>query len=181
MLKRLLNWGRKSANAASVNEKAALKWLDGYAHQTTDELILLADSHRVDSVVLAFEEALVAKADRLGLAKLSKPERVILVVEAIEREVNSDGFDGLFRNSSKEHAADFVSALTAIGRPDVAELAAQALTTLRLKGRPTTAAIDRTMDRDDDQRDEALADLDARYYKLAVTLPPPCCHSSGCA
>jgi hypothetical protein len=172
MLKRLLNFGRKPTKMPSVAGTQRPRWLDGYAGQTTDELIRLADSHRVDSVALAFEQAVAAKAARIGIANLSEPERVILAVEAIEREVNSDGFDGLLRNASKEHAPDFEAALTAIGRPDVAELARDALATLRLKGRPTVAAIDRAMDREDDARDEALSELDGRYYAVAGDLAP---------
>jgi len=37
---------------------AALKWLDRYSAESTDELIALENEYRLDSIVLAFEEAL---------------------------------------------------------------------------------------------------------------------------
>jgi hypothetical protein len=172
MLKRCFGRGRKPAKAGRSSEPETTGWLPGYSGQTTDALIALADRYRADSIVLAFELALVMKAGRIGRAKLSEPERVILAVEAIEREVNSDGFDGLLRHGSNEHAAEFEPALTAIGRSDVAELARDALATLRLTGRPTAEAITRAMDREDDIRDVSLSALDARYYALAGDLAP---------
>ena len=42
------------------------RWLDGYAGQSTDDLIALDGAYRTDSVVLAFEAAILAKAERLG-------------------------------------------------------------------------------------------------------------------
>jgi hypothetical protein len=35
-----------------------LKWLEGYSGQTTEELIALEGEYRIDSLVLAFEQAL---------------------------------------------------------------------------------------------------------------------------
>ena len=61
-------------------------FLDAYGGQTTDELIALESEYRIDSLVLAFEAALDAKAEH------SKQERVVLAVEAVEREVNNGGF-----------------------------------------------------------------------------------------
>jgi hypothetical protein len=58
MLKRLLDWRQKPAKLASAVGSNGSEWLDGYTGQTTDDLIRLAESHRVDSVVLAFEQAL---------------------------------------------------------------------------------------------------------------------------
>jgi hypothetical protein len=107
MHRRLSSWARTSDRGnVSVGPVGKRPWLDGYAGQTTDELIGLADTYRIDSVVLAFEEALAAKAERLGTASLTPAERVVLVVEAVEREVNNDGIDGLFFNPSKVYAPD---------------------------------------------------------------------------
>jgi hypothetical protein len=38
-----------------------VKWLDRYSGQSVEELIALAPEYRVDSIVLAFEEALLHK------------------------------------------------------------------------------------------------------------------------
>ena len=54
-------------------------WLDGYSGQTTDELIALEGEYRTDSLVLAFEQALMAKDE------LTDEEKVVLAVEALER------------------------------------------------------------------------------------------------
>jgi hypothetical protein len=174
MFKRLLSWGRKTKSPAGGSSAAGQPpWLEGYGGQTTAQLIGLADTHRVDSVVLAFEEAISAKAERLGAGILTRAELMVLAVEAIEREVNNGGFDQLFRNSSKEHATNYVFALEAIGRPDLAELAKEAIAALRLGTRPLTIeAIDRAMDKDTDARDEKFEELDDRYLEVAGDLAP---------
>jgi hypothetical protein len=173
MFKRLFSWGRRTKPAAANASAGQPPWLDGYGGQTTAELIGLADTHRIDSVVLAFEEAIAAKAERHGATTLTTAELVVLAVEAIEREVNNGGFDQLFRNASKEHATNFVSALEAIERPDVAELARQAIAALRLGKRPLTIdAIDRAMEKDSDARDERFEELDDRYQEVAGDLAP---------
>ena len=64
-----------------------LPFLDAYGGQTTHVLIALESEYRIDSLVLAFEAALDAKAEH------SKPERVVLAVDAIEQasyEVDDD-------------------------------------------------------------------------------------------
>jgi hypothetical protein len=173
MLKRLFGGGRApKASDAPAGRRGAGSWLEGYSGQTTDELIVLADTNRVDSVVIAFEQALTEKADRAGLPNLTTDERVVLAVEAIEREVNNGGFDQLFRNASKRYASEFVWALEAIGREELAEVTGQAIKALRLKGPITTEAIDRALSRDDERRDEKLDNLDGRYLELAGDLAP---------
>jgi hypothetical protein len=173
MHRRLSSWARTSDRGnVSVGPVGKRPWLDGYAGQTTDELIGLADTYRIDSVVLAFEEALAAKAERLGTASLTPAERVVLVVEAVEREVNNDGIDGLFFNSSKVYAPDFVSALGAIGRHDVADLIQRAINALGLAASLSVEAIDLALEQDDAARDEKLAELAERYYELAGDLAP---------
>jgi hypothetical protein len=172
MFKRLFSWGRKTKPRAGT-AAGQPPWLAGYGGQTTAELIGLGNTHRIDSVVLAFEEGISAKAERLGAGTLTRSELVVLAVEAVEREVNNGGFDQLFRNSSKEHATDYVSALEAIGRPDVAELAKQAIAALRLGKRPLTIEIiDRAMDKDSEARDEKFEELDDRYLEVGGDLAP---------
>jgi hypothetical protein len=175
MFKRLLSWARKTQRpTVAASASGQLSWLEGYGGQTTSALIELGETHRVDSVVLAFEEAITAKAEGLGAEALTKAEAVVLAVEAIEREVNNGGFDQLFRNGSKAYAANYVSALEAIGRQDVAELAGEAIAALRLgKRRLTTDAIDGAMDKDSDRRDETFEELDDRYMEVAGDLAPP--------
>ena len=78
----------------------ALKWLDRYSGESTDTLIALENEYRLDSIVLAFEEALDQKTARSGTDSLTAEEHVILAVEALEREVNNGGYSQFFFNSS---------------------------------------------------------------------------------
>jgi uncharacterized protein (DUF849 family) len=121
-----------------------MEWLDGYDQQTPGDLVALQATHRVDSIVLAFEQALQLKAMREGEASLSATERAVLAIEAMEREVNNGGCGQLFINEPDERFTALPSQLTAIGCPVTASLAAQAL-----------AARDNP---------DALAPLDGAYY-----------------
>lgn len=149
------------------------RWLDGYDGQTTDELIALDGTYRTDSIVLAFEQAIANKATRIGGSQhLTNEERVILSVEALEREVNNDGYDGLFRNAAPE-VPDVVSALTAIGRDAVATLTRSAIDALDIGGPLTPEAIESAMDLEDERRDDRLAEIDQAYYETAGDLADP--------
>jgi len=147
-----------------------LKWLDRYSGQTTDELIALRGEYRTDSLVLAFEQALDQKVARVGQEGLTEEERVVLAIEALEREVNNGGYDQLFINSSKEYASFFVAALNRIGCTETAELTQQALDILGIEGQITVEAIDRVMEEENTERDERLAECDAQYYETAGDL-----------
>jgi len=104
-----------------------LKWLDGYSGQTVDELLLLEAECRIDSLVLAFEQAVDQKAARLGVDALSGEERIILAIEALEREVNNGGYGQFFLNSSREFAPTIVRALALIGCPKTAAITQRAI------------------------------------------------------
>ena len=92
---------------------AELPCLDGYSGQTVSELLALEDSHRVDSLLWAFEEAINQKAARVGEDNLTIEERIVLAVEALEREVNNGGYDQFFVNSM-EYAPLIVEGVNAI-------------------------------------------------------------------
>ena len=94
---------------------------------------------------------------------------MVLAVNALEREVNNDGFDGLFR-SSADVIPDLESALESIGRPDVAEIAAAAIAALGVSGVLSAETVMAAMDVDDDERDDRLRRLDERYYATAGDL-----------
>jgi hypothetical protein len=148
------------------------EWLEGYSGQTTAELLALEGRFRSDSLVLAFEEAVSRKAVRVGAARLTSPERVVLAVEALERAVNSDGFVGLFSNAP-EQVPNLVASLMAIGRADVAELTGRAIAELAIEGRLTHEAVSSGIDRDDDERDRRLSRCDSAYYQSAGDLAEP--------
>jgi len=47
---------------------ADLIWLDGYSGETTEQLLALERTHRIDSLILAFEQALGQKETRRDAA-----------------------------------------------------------------------------------------------------------------
>lgn len=149
------------------------KWLDAYAGQTTDELIALQGEYRTDSLVLAFEQALDQKAERVGREGLTREELVILAIEALEREVNNGGYNQFFINSSKEYAAVVVDALKRIGCAETAQLTQRAIEALGIEGPVTIAAIDRVMENEDSERDDKLGACDEHYFDVAGDLAGP--------
>jgi len=137
------------------------EFLESYDGQSADELIALEDRYRVDSIVLAFEQALQAKLER---EPISEDERVILAVEALEREVNNGGYHQFLINSSSEHADVIVEALRRIDCPETAAITEQALAAIRFTAGMAPADIaEFVMDRYDDFA-EVLGKCDERYY-----------------
>ena len=141
-----------------------LTWLAGYSGQTVDQLLALEGTHRIDSLVSAFEQALEQKAAREGTQSLTDEERVVLAVEALEREVNNDGYVGFFENSSREFTLLIAHALRRIGCPRTADITEKAVQALGLP-QLTTEAVEEAMYSDDAERDELLAQCDAQYYQ----------------
>ncbi len=171
MLERLQSLVRGPKAEAVELTASSLPFLPSYGGQSTAQLISLAPAYRLDSVIQAFEMGIGQKEQRLGSGSLTTSELTVLAVEDVEREVNADGFDGLFRNASREHAPYFVASLEAIGRSDVADLVRRAIAALRLGKQPlSSGAIDRVMARGSTRRDEAFDELDTEYWKIAGDL-----------
>ena len=105
-----------------------LPFLKSYSGQTIQQVIALKGSYRLDSLVGVVEQALCD----VSLIELTKSERVVVAVEALEREVNNGGYDQFFINSSSEFAPFVVQALEIIGCPKVAAISAKALAELHL-------------------------------------------------
>lgn len=118
------------------------EFLDNYSGQTTAELLALKDRYRVDSLVLAFEQAIQDKPE----ADISMPERYVLAIEAMEREVNNGGWEQFFDNTQNEFSDVLTNALKEIGCPETARLSSDALAA--------------------SQREDELDDFDDRYYGL---------------
>lgn len=104
-----------------------MEWLNGYSGQSPAALIALKATHRVDSIVLAFEQALQEKALLQGSDALSETERAVIAIEAMEREVNNGGWGQLFKNEPLTLSASLPAQLLAIGCPVTADIAARAL------------------------------------------------------
>jgi hypothetical protein len=132
--------------------------------QTVEQLFSLEGKSRIDTLVLAFEQAISQKAERTSNRGLSYPERVVLAVEALEREVNNGGYDQFFTNSSREFAPIIVESLKRIGCKKAASITQKATNALGVS-ELTVKAIDTAMATDDEQRQKAFAQCDDAYYK----------------
>lgn len=134
-------------------------WLD-YRGQSTEELLSLAATHRTDSIVVAFETGLLEKdADQL-----SEEERVVLAIEAMEREVNNGGFDQFFVNASGDYAAVIAGYLERIDCPKTAAIAARAVAALGLEPPFTRDDVDEVLREESARRDKELSACDEAYY-----------------
>ena len=136
-------------------------WFDAYKGQTTDELLALEGAFRTDSLVAAFEQAIQQKpADQ----PLSKEERYVLAIEALEREVNNGGYGQFFINSSHDYLDVIVEALEAVRCPKVAALTRRAIEALAIDGTVTGEKAEAVVLRDDAAVRNALAACDDGYY-----------------
>lgn len=137
-------------------------FLDNYEGQSTEELISLETTHRIDSLVLAFESAIDQKKETGK--KISETENVVLVIEAIAREVNNGGFSQFFYNSSSEYTPDLVNSLELIDCPKTAILAKQAIALLDLKSLDIDS-IEERINSEDEVLEQKLGLLDDKYYE----------------
>jgi len=140
-----------------------LPFLQNYSGQTVDQLLSLEGAYRIDSLVLIFEEALLKKSFRDGDLSVSDEERVILAVEALEREVNNGGYSLFFENSTREFAPFIVRALVRIGCPKTAEITQRAIDALHLPIL-NVEAIEAAMAADKVSEDD-LNECDQSYYE----------------
>lgn len=140
------------------------KWLNGYSGETTDQLLALSGEYRIASLVLAFEQAIRQKAFREGDHVLSGPERVVLAVEGLEREVNNGGYSQFLINSSVEFAPEIEESLRKINCPITAEISKAPLKALRIP-EISIKAIEQAMQEPDAERNKELADCDRRYFQ----------------
>ena len=133
---------------------ADLPFLESYTGQSTDELIALEGSFRVDSIVLAFEESLMAKDS------LNHEERVVVAVEALEREVNNGGYSQFFVNSSRRYTPFIAEALRAIGCPKTAVLCEEAMAVLGITSQHSSAEIEDLASSTSEEQDKRLSQID---------------------
>jgi uncharacterized protein DUF4375 len=150
--------------AEHQKSRPGLGWLNGYSGQSPEELLSLEGKYRIDSLVLAFEEAISQKAQREGVKCLTDEERIVLAVEALEREVNNGGYDQFFVNSSREFASVVVADLQRIGCKKTATNTQRAIKALGIS-ELTSEAIDEAMAGDDETRRTKLSQCDDAYYK----------------
>src|SRR6266478_3594198 len=136
-------------------------FLESYGGETIDELLAMKVSHRIDSLVGAIEQAL----DMKRREDPSHAERVVLAVEALEREVNNGGYNQFFFNSSREFTPFIVQALELIGCPKCAAITASAIAVLDLSDQADVDAIHEAASEMSDEDCERLDEADSQYYK----------------
>ena len=134
-------------------------FLDGYQGQSTEELLALEGQYRIDSLVLAFEEAIQRKPSNA----LSIEESYVLAVEALEREVNNGGYSQFFGNSSGEFAPVIETALRAINCPKTADITRDAIAALRVNAM-TAETVAAAAFGDDESIQQGLAACDDAYF-----------------
>jgi hypothetical protein len=156
----------KERVAAHIKSRRGPKWLDGYSGESAERLLSLEGSYRTDSLVLAFEQAIAQKAERDGMQSLTDEERVVLAVEALEREVNNGGYDQFFVNSSREFALIIVGALEPIGCKKTANITQKAIKALGISDLRSDA-IEAVICTRDEGRRTKLNHCDDSYYKNA--------------
>jgi hypothetical protein len=130
-----------------------------YEGQSTDELLALEPKFRIDSLVLAFEQAIQGKAP----ASISTEESYVLAVEGLEREVNNGGYRQFFGNSSGEFAPVIEAALRAIECPKTADITRDAIAALRVQAL-TAETVAAAAFSEDESIERALASCDDRYF-----------------
>jgi hypothetical protein len=140
------------------------KWLNGYSGQSVEEILSLEGKYRTDSLVLAFEQAIGQKAEREGKEHLNDEERIVLAVEALEREVNNGGYDQFFVNSSREFAPIIVGALQRIGCKKTANITQKAIKALGISDLRSDAIEEVICTRDEERRNR-LNRCDDSFYK----------------
>jgi len=141
---------------------ADLKWLDGYSGESIEELIEMAGEYRIDSLLVAMEQALNQKAEDIGELELSDEERIVLAVEALEREVNNGGFAQFFANSSGQYASIIVDSLLQIGCQEAANITSGAINALGIQ-EFSPEALDAALESENEERDEQLDECDGLY------------------
>lgn len=161
----ILKARRTAARAAGTSHSLAdLGWLDGYAGQTVDELLLFEGTDGVDSVLFAIEQAIEKKIETAGPAKITGVELMVLSVLALEREVSNGGYDQFFRNSSRRFAPMIVNHLVTIGCPAIADITQEALDSLDLP-ELSAPAIEAAMKTKSENRDRRLSRCDLAFYE----------------
>ena len=136
-------------------------FLPHYTGQTTRELIALKDAFRINSIILAFEEA-IDKKDRTDLSRV---ELIVLAVESLEREVNNGGYHQFFINTSREFAGLIVEALREIGCSNCAAITEDALAVLKVENVSDIRAVEQAAHELTAEEVEKLDACDERYYR----------------
>jgi len=141
-----------------------------YSGETTGELLGYPAQGQRDLLVRAFEEGLQRKILRTGERALSKEERTVLAVRALDREVGNGGYDQFFRNSSNKFVPEIVQSLTRIGCRRTAKITQRAINALH-SGPLTVARIKAAMQKTSEDRERELERCDELFYGTPQGIP----------
>ena len=166
----ILKARRTVAKAAGTTYSLAdLGWLEGYAGQTVDELLLFEGTDGLHSILFTIEQAIQQKLEAEGRLQMTGVMLVVLSVMALSREVNNGGYDQFFRNSSRQFAPRIVGDLVRIGCPEIADITQAALDSLEVP-KLTVPAIDAALNTPSVKRDRALQRCNIAFYGQSVLL-----------
>jgi hypothetical protein len=141
-----------------VRTGAPPAFLDQYTGQSSEALVEMQATHRIDSIVLAFEEAIAQKRTR---QPISREELYVLTIEALEREMGSGGYIQFFSNASGEFMAVIVEALKAVECTKAAIITQDAIDSLAVGADYSPARIQQAVMRPEVMR--RLAENDVLY------------------
>jgi len=148
---------------------AKVPWLE-YAGQTTSELLACKNTHRIASLLCAFEWGIQAKVGPGGEEGLTNDERLVLAVMALQREVNNGGYGQFFTNSSRRFVSIIVESLQLIGCQTTAAITERAIGALRVQMLSPDSVSDAVLN-EDPARDKVLDRLDREFYQLKEIEP----------
>jgi hypothetical protein len=147
----------------------ALRNFPGYSGQTIEELLALDGEFEPWTLVAAIEQRLGIKFGYGDSASLTVPERFLLAVLALEREVMNGGYSQFFTNSSVEFAPVIVEALGKIDCPKAADLTQRAIEALHAPAL-TAEAIEAAAQAPNDVRDQLLDEFDQVFFRYEERL-----------
>ena len=137
------------------------RFLEAYDGQTTEQLLAMEADYRIDSLVLAFEQALQMREPQ---APITTQERYVLAIEGLEREVNNGGYGQFFLNSSHQFVDVIEDALRAVGCPKTADITRDAIAVLAIAGPLTGAKAEEVVCAGNESVAAALNACDDRYF-----------------
>lgn len=139
-----------------------LPWLD-YEGQETAQILACQTTHSIASLLCALKDGLQLRRDRYPEIAETPEETTFMACMALDREVNNGGYDQFFRNSSGQYALNIVDALKSIGCLTTAGITEKAIAALNLSDK-TLSAIETSLRRRSEKRDQALEELDQEFY-----------------
>ena len=142
-----------------------LPYLDYYSGQSTNELLNQEGKYFTASIVSAFNDALLQKMEKIGFAKLTEEERVVLAVTNLDAAAANGGF-GMFFENSIVFVPIVVDSLNRVGCTRAASLTQEAIDILKDKWPHILNKSDDLIDSEefDDLQDDLL-DCDEHYFE----------------